>query len=164
MADERKDIDERDSEGGMRVSRIAIIAIVVLFVVVALVVVLAFLLAQGDITNTASVIQIIRDVFLIFLSLQGVMIILALTILIAQIARLINLLQNEVQPILKNTQETVKTATGTVRFVSENVTSPLVKVSGFLAGAGVVLSNLGGIRRALRHTPSQSITTEKSQD
>jgi hypothetical protein len=153
MADERKDIDERSSEGGMSVGRIATIAVVVLFVVVAVVVVLAFLLAQGDLTNTASVIQIIRDVFLIFLSLQGVMIILALTILIAQIARLINLLQNEVQPILKNTQETVKTASGTVRFVSENVTAPLVKVSGFLAGAGVVLSNLGGIRRALRHTP-----------
>jgi hypothetical protein len=164
MADERKDIDERGSEGGMPVSRIAIIAIAVLFVVVALVVVLAFLLAQGDLTNTASVIQIIRDVFLIFLSLQGVMIILALTILIAQIARLINLLQNEVQPILKNTQETVKTATGTVRFVSENVTSPLVKVSGFLAGAGVVLSNLGGIRRALRRTPSQPVNAEKLRD
>ncbi len=157
MADEIKQAAEETAENGMTVTRIAIIAVAVLFLIVAFIVVIALLLSQGDVGNTASVIQIVRDVFLIFLSLQGVMIILALTILIAQIARLINLLQNEVQPILKNTQETVKTASGTIRFVSENVTSPLVKVGGFLAGVGVVVSNLGGIRRALRHTTPPAV-------
>jgi hypothetical protein len=163
MTDERDQV-ETGSEGGIPVTRIAIIVAVVLFVVVALIVVVAFVIAQGDVTNTASVIQIVRDVFLIFLSLQGVMIILALTILIAQLARLINLLQNEVQPILKNAQETVKTAAGTVRFVSENVTTPLVKVGSFLAGANVILGNLGGLRRALRHTPPRNKPTDVKKD
>lgn len=161
MTDERRDLEAEASGNAIPVTRIAAIVAVVLFVIVAVIVVVALLLSQGDVSSTASVIQIIRDVFLIFLSLQGVMIILALTILIAQVARLINLLQNEVQPILKNTQETVKTASGTVRFVSENVTSPMVKIGGFLAGAGVVLSNLGGIRRALRHTQTPTETRKE---
>jgi cytochrome b561 len=134
--------------------RWAMIAAAIMVLVIVVIIVIGVLLAVGSqdsIERFAAWMQIIRDIFIIFLALQGVFIIIALTVLILQVARLINLLQNEVQPILKNTQETVKTATGTVQFVSENVTGPLVKISGFLAGTGVFLNNLGGIRKALRH-------------
>ena len=136
---------------GMPWKRTAIIVIVVMLLLVLLPIVIALLATQGQpLENFAAVIQVIRDVFIIFLALQGIMIILALAVLIAQVARLINLLQSEVKPILKNTQDTVNTAAGTVRFVGKNVTEPIVKVSGFLAGTSVVLSNLFGIRRAIR--------------
>jgi hypothetical protein len=41
---------------------------------------------------------------------------LALTILIIQIARLTNLLENEVKPILNSTNETVSNLRGTTKF------------------------------------------------
>jgi hypothetical protein len=165
MSDIRDTEEHGGAKGDFPVARVAVIAVIVLFVLVALVVAVAFIIAQGDVTTAAPIVQIIRDVFLIFLSLQGVMIILALAILIVQLARLISLLQNEIQPILKNTQETVKTAAGTVRFVSDNVTSPLLRVSSFFAGTSVLLSNLGGIRKALRRTdpPSASVPDSKAE-
>ncbi len=100
--------------------------------------------------QTAPRIQIIRDIFLIILSLQGILIVVALAVLVLQIARLINLLQNEIKPILENTQETLTTAKGTVEFVSKNVAEPVVYVNGFLAGVLVLFRELFGLRRALR--------------
>lgn len=139
------------ASGGTPWKRTAIIVIVVMLLIVLLPIVIALLATQGQpLENFAAVIQIIRDVFIIFLALQGVMIILALAVLIAQVARLINLLQSEVKPILKNTQDTVNTAAGTVRFVGKNVTEPIVKISGFMAGASVLVGHLFGIRRAIR--------------
>jgi hypothetical protein len=163
MADiDNKPTDEAQPEsgGGLSATAIAMIAAAVLIGIIVLVVVVALLLAQGDVDRIAPIIQIFRDVFIIFLALQGVMIILALTVLIAQLARLINLLQNEVKPILQNTQDTVKTASGTVRFVSQNLTGPIVKIGGFMAGVSVLMREVGGLRRALRTEPNGAATQE----
>lgn len=51
----------------------------------------------------------IRDVFIIFMALESLVIGIALIILIVQLATLINLLQNEIKPILNSTNETVNT-------------------------------------------------------
>jgi uncharacterized protein YoxC len=87
---------------------------------------------------------------IIILALQGIVIVVALAVLILQVARLINLLQNEVIPILENTKDTLNTAKGTVEFVSSNVTEPLLRASAFTAGLRVLFSEVGGIRRAIR--------------
>jgi len=104
----------------------------------------------SNVEATAPRVQIIRDIFIIILAFQGILVIAALAILILQIARLINLLQNEIMPILKNTEETVNTARGTVEFVGTNLAEPVVKLNGFLAGLSVLIRELFGIRRALR--------------
>lgn len=103
-----------------------------------------------NVEATAPRIQIIRDIFIIMLALQGILIVLALVVLIMQVARLVNLIQNEVMPILQDTQQTVSTARGTVEFVGSNLTEPIVRAGGFLAGARVLLREVGGIRRAIR--------------
>jgi hypothetical protein len=110
----------------------------------------------GDADQTAPRVQIIRDIFIIILVLQGILIVGALAVLIIQIARLINLLQNEVMPILKNTQETIQTARGTVEFVGSNLTEPVMRLGGFLAAIRVLLRELFGIRRALRREQVES--------
>ncbi|NWG17438.1 MAG: hypothetical protein HXY41_12465 [Chloroflexi bacterium] len=110
-------------------------------------------LALAVFTNveaTAPRIQIIRDIFIIIMALEFILIVLALAVLILQVARLINLLQNEIKPILQNTQETVSSAKGTIDFVGSNVTRPIIRAGGFLAGTSVLLRDLGGIRRAMR--------------
>lgn len=77
-----------------------------------------------------------RDVFIIFMALESIVIGLALIILIIQIARLINLLQNEIKPIIDSTNETVSTLRGTTQFLSNNMVEPVMKLNEYLAGLG----------------------------
>ncbi len=85
----------------------------------------------------------IRDVFIIFMAIQSILTGLVLVILIVQLARLTNLIQNEIKPILYSTNETVSTLRGTAAFLSENVTEPVIKLNEYLAGFSQLLIVLG---------------------
>jgi hypothetical protein len=87
-----------------------------------------FLLQPGSPTGT------IRDIFIIFMAFESLIIGAALVVLIIQIASLINLLQNEVKPILQSTSETVNTLRGTTEFLSENLVEPVIKLNSSIAG------------------------------
>ena len=88
----------------------------------------------------------VRDIFIIFLALESLVIGAALVVLIIQLASLINLLQNEVKPILKSTNETVNTLRGTSAFLSENLVEPVIKLNSYLAGLKKMF-DLFGINR-----------------
>jgi len=66
-----------------------------------------------------------------------------LVILIIQLARLTNLLQNEIKPILDSTNETVSTLRGTTVFLSNNLSEPLIKLNEYFAGFMKLLDILG---------------------
>ena len=85
----------------------------------------------------------IRDVFIIVVALETLVIGVALIVLVVQLASLINLLQNEVRPILHATSETVNTLRGTAEFLGENVVEPVIKLNGYLAGLKRMLELLG---------------------
>ncbi len=116
-----------------------------IFIIIAAVVVLALLilgtifLLQTDVENTGK----IRDIFIIFMALESFVIGLALIILIVQLASLINLIQNEIRPILNSTNETVNTLRGTAAFLSDNLAEPVIKINAYLAG----LKSIGNIFR-----------------
>jgi amino acid permease len=76
----------------------------------------------------------VRDVFIIFMALESLVIGVAMIVLIVQLATLINLLQNELKPIIHSTNETVNTLKGTVTFLSENLTAPVITLNSYLAG------------------------------
>jgi hypothetical protein len=76
----------------------------------------------------------IRDIFIIFMAIEFLIIGVALVVMIIQLAALINLLQNEVKPILNSTNETVSTLKGTAKFLSDNMVEPLIKMNEYLAG------------------------------
>ena len=88
----------------------------------------------------------IRDIFVIIVSLETLVIGVALVVLLVQLASLINLLQNEVRPILKATSETVNSLRGTADFLGESVVEPVIKLNGYLASIRRVLE-LMGVRR-----------------
>lgn len=102
-------------------------------------VILAVIFLLQDTTPTDK----IRDIFIIFMALESLVIGVALIILITQIASLINLLQNEIRPILDATNETVNTLRGTTQFLSENLIDPVIKLQGYLAGINRLLDMLG---------------------
>src|SRR5262245_38421060 len=85
----------------------------------------------------------LRDVFIIVVALESLVIGVALVVLIVQLASLINLLQNEVRPILKATTDTVNNLRGTAEFLGENVVEPVVKLNGYLAGLTRMLELMG---------------------
>src|SRR5664279_1773548 len=136
----------------MNVRRMVIIASAVLIGLIVLLFVVALVLTLITGGDFAATIRVIRDIVIIFLALEGILIVLSIAVLALQVAKLVNLLQNEVKPILENTQETVKTAQTTVAFMSENLTEPVIRASGFLSGLSVMTTNLFGLRRAMRHT------------
>jgi hypothetical protein len=73
-------------------------------------------------------------VIIIVVALESLLIGVALIVLVVQLASLINLIENEVRPILKATNETVNTLRGTAEFLGENVVEPVIKLNGYLAG------------------------------
>jgi hypothetical protein len=85
----------------------------------------------------------IRDIFIIVVALESLVIGVALIVLIVQLASLINLLQNEVRPILQATTDTVNNLRGTAEFLGENVVEPVVKLNGYLAGLKRMLELMG---------------------
>lgn len=85
----------------------------------------------------------IRDIFIIVVALESLVIGVALIVLAVQLASLINLLQNEVRPILKATTDTVNNLRGTAEFLGENVVEPVIKLNGYLAGLYRMLELMG---------------------
>jgi len=108
-----------------------------------------------DPSQTAPRIGMIRDIFIIILAFEFILVILALAALILQVARLISTVQDEIKPIIENTKETLETAKETAQFVSKNITSPIVNTQAFFAGLFVFLRDVGGIRKAIRRTPTK---------
>jgi len=101
----------------------------VLVVVAAIVAFTVFLL-----TGQSETTERIRDVFIIFMALESMVIGLVLIILVVQLARLTNLIQNEIKPILDSTNETVSTLRGTTRFLSDHLAEPVIKLNEYAAG------------------------------
>lgn len=111
------------------------IVVLVLGIIIAGIVLLA---GAGNETTSQ-----VRDIFIILMALISLVIGVALIILIIQIAALINLLQNEIKPILKSTNDTVNTLRGTSTFLSDNLASPVIKINSSIAGLRKLLDLAG---------------------
>jgi hypothetical protein len=117
---------EAERKAQIRNLKIIGIGTAVLIVVIAI---LAFLFTRSAAETTR-----LRDIFIIFMALESLVIGVALTILMVQLAILINLLQNEIKPILYSTNETVNTLRGTASFLSDNLSEPIIKLNEYMAG------------------------------
>jgi hypothetical protein len=102
---------------------------------------LFFLSQNGSLTSTA------RDIFLILLALEFMVVGVALIVLVIQIARLTLLLEMEIRPMLDNANDTLDTLRGTALFLSESLVEPVVKLQSSLAGIQRVLEILGIFRK-----------------
>lgn len=107
-----------------------IVAVVVMAVLLIGTIVGLIILAQQG--NAALAAQV-RDIFIILLALEMFVIGVAVVVLVVQLANLTNLLQNEIKPILHSTTDTVNTLKGTVQFLSNNLTEPVIKLNESIA-------------------------------
>jgi hypothetical protein len=110
--------------------KVIIFGIIGVVLVVALVVIAAIFLLKPD---NSDITEQIRDLFIIFMALESLVIGIALVVLIVQLSTLINLLQNEIRPIINSTSDTVNTLKGTATFISDNLSEPVIKLNQIMA-------------------------------
>jgi hypothetical protein len=120
--------------------------IIAVVIVIAVIILAGLIFAIWYLMQSTTPTDRIRDVFIIVVALESLVIGVALIILIIQLASLINLLQNEVRPILTATSETVNNLRGTAEFLGESVVEPVIKLNGYLAGMNRLIE-LMGIRK-----------------
>jgi hypothetical protein len=118
-----------EKQGLSTAAKIGIGVGVVVGLVVILIVV-GFMLDNPDTTAT------LRDMFIIVLAFQSLVIGTVLLILVYQLITLTRMLRDELIPMIESTQETLNTVKGTATFVSQRVTKPAIKASGYIAGIG----------------------------
>ena len=136
-----------------------IIGAIVLVVILAIIVALVILAVKNPVHT-----ETFRDIAIIALAAESALIGLALLVLIVQVARLTNMLEFEIKPIITNTADTVSTVRGTATFMSERMVSPLIKASGYAAG----MTRLAGAVRSLftvgnQESPAESVADGKEQ-
>jgi len=127
-----------DPEVARRQKLIVTALIVGGIVFILLVVLIVFLLLQPGVPTEA-----IKNVFIIFLAIEMLIVGIAVVVLAAQVATLINLLQNEVRPMLQATNETINTLRGTTEFLSENLVEPVMQLNEYLASLKRMLELMG---------------------
>jgi len=143
------------SELDARQRRMVIGLVIIAIILVVLILASTIYLLQPT-TNTEK----IRDVFIIWMALESMLLTLVLIILVIQLARLINLLQNEVKPILDSTNETVSYLRGTSTFLSQNMVEPVIKMNEYLAGLTQLLVVLRLAKKPPKSNKSNTTTGE----
>jgi predicted membrane protein len=123
-------VDKSSQSDQVISKKVIITGIVAVVLVAALIVVFAIFLLKPENSQTT---EQIRDLFIILMALESLVIGIALVILIVQLSSLINLLQNEIRPIINSTSDTVNTLKGTATFISDNLSEPVIKLNQFMA-------------------------------
>lgn len=107
----------------------------------------------------------IRDVAIVLLALESLVIGVLLALTLIQIRKLVRLLREEIAPMLDTASQTLDTVNGTASFVSQNVVTPFIKVSSYSVGAVQTLRSLLLIGRKLskRAVVTNSVDTLSNQ-
>src|SRR5262245_42082944 len=95
------------------IQRIVFLSAGILGGVIAVIFGVGVLLAfSGELEITAQRIEYIRNIFIVVIGLEGILIIGSISVLIVQVTRLVNMLKRDIKPVLTTAQETVNTAKG----------------------------------------------------
>lgn len=95
----------------------------------------------------AVVVSLIRDVAIVLVAFETLLIGVLVLVLTLQVQALVALLRDEIRPMLAMLNETVATVRGTTRFMSQNIVSPAIRTAGFLAGLRRVAREIGDLVR-----------------
>ena len=126
-------IQQNSKPQELRNQRLTIIGIVLLVIILLGLLITGLIFLISPRLTTIETVSRLRDVFIILMAMESLLIGLALSILIVQIARLTNLIENEIKPILDSTNDTISNLRGTTKFLSDNLVEPVIKLNEILA-------------------------------
>ena len=89
---------------------------------------------------SAGVTGTVRDVIIILLELESLIVVALLLVLVYQVTLLVKMMREEIKPLIESAQETVASARGTTTFVSKKIVTPTVSIASTLAGVGRMIS------------------------
>lgn len=125
-----------------------VIGAIILLITVGIALVAAAVLLALNAEAAAPGVEIIRDLMIIVLALLLALVGTAIVVLLIQIARLVNLLNNEVQPLIQAASDTVNTVRGTATFLSNNLVEPVMAVNSAVKGMTRMAQDADAIRQA----------------
>lgn len=139
MAENEVNAGERTVVGtsgsaGPKITRLIKLLAILGILIILILIVAALAVALIDAESWAPLIRIFRDVFLLILLLEFMLIITAFAILMLQAAGFLIMLKTEVQPILDNARETTRLSKATAQFINSNAVDPLIQIKSFLSG------------------------------
>jgi len=92
----------------------------------------------------------IRDIAIIILAVESIIVGIAVLVLAWQVYRLTRTIKEEITPLLRDVDETVRIARGTTTFLSTNLVKPTVKVAKTTAFIRRAARTLGDVIAQLR--------------
>ncbi|NDJ86869.1 MAG: hypothetical protein GYB66_13380 [Chloroflexi bacterium] len=143
---------DEDSDRGFRFWMLAGIGGSIGLCIALFVVAVTVGVASGRWASVADLIAIVRDLFIILLVLELILVGVALIVMILQLSALMNILQNEVKPILESTQQAANTVRGTSDFMSKHVTKPVIRSMAYFSGMRIFLREVRMIRKSTQPT------------
>ncbi len=149
--------------GGVKIGRLIKLTAIVLLLLIGLLLVGALVAALTAADTWAPVIQIFRDVLLVALLLESLLIIAAVTVLLLQVAGFLIMLKSEVKPILDNARETTRLGKATAQFINTNAVDPVIQIKSFLAGLLAFLRELILLRGVVIPADPESKTPDPDE-
>jgi len=147
---------EQTSDGsGRSISLIVKLSAAILILLILALLAFALVAALTAAETWAPFLQIFRDVLIIIVVVEAVLIVTAFAILILQAAGFIIMLKTEIKPILDNARETTRLTKATAEFVSQNSVDPLIQIKSFISGLLGFLREIIRIRALLQTDPAE---------
>jgi len=134
------DIQSNTKASTKRVLSFAIV-FVLFFIAILIVSFIAF--SRLEVEKAAN----IRDVFIIVLAIEALLIGLGMFVLIVQTGMMINILQNQVRPILEDTQATMLKVKSTTAFLAKYAVKPIISANSYSAGLKKLFGLIGSIKK-----------------
>lgn len=107
-----------------------------------------------------------RDLLIIILAVESMVIGMGLLLMLWQIYKLIMLLREEVMPLIDSTKQTVEQIQHTTTFIGQSVAEPVISTRGFLTGARAMIDTLRGKKEPhelLQQAPSEMVPARQEQ-
>ncbi len=112
--------------------------------------------------STAPAVKVVRDLLIIALALELLVIGIAFVVFLVQVARFINLMNNEIQPLITTTSDTLNTMRGTAAFLSKNLVEPVIAANAALRGMAKAMKDVEAIRKAAGIAMSAAMASASS--
>lgn len=107
---------------------------------------------------------VIRDIAIVFVAGTTFLIGIAAIVLILEIWVLIKVLREEIRPLLNSVNDTASTVRGTTQFVSRNIVSPFIKLSGLTAAARQMAKDIKGLVTATKSNKKSNHNIQGGKD
>ena len=138
---------------------VVILIIAVVLITIGLVGIAIFLVANSETTGPG--VQVLRDLLIVVMALELILIGGAITVFFIQIARLVNLINTELYALIDAASDTVNTVKGTAEFLSKNLAEPIISAQGTIRGLGKLVKDVEVVQKAASIIMSSVVTASQ---